>query len=154
MKSRFGAGHALKSPAHITLQMPFRRDEKLEETMIESLENFARNESSFTITLNGFDCFTPRVLFVKITEHSPVVELYERFKEVLQSELGLHKKNTLEFHPHMTIATRDLSAQAFEKAWPEFQKREFEASFEVKSLFLLKHNGKFWDIYREIPFGS
>lgn len=154
MKSRFGAAHALKSPAHITLQMPFRIDENLEESMIEGLKDFAGNQSGFQIKLDGFDCFPPRVLFVKIKEHKPITELHGRFKNILHSGIGLQKNNSFKFHPHMTIATRDLSAEAFEKAWQEFQNREFEASFKVKSLFLLKHNGKFWEIYREFPFGG
>jgi hypothetical protein len=52
----------------------------------------------------------------------------------------------------MTIATRDLKEPAFEKAWPEFSKRSFENSFTAKSLYLLKHNGKFWEWFREYPF--
>jgi hypothetical protein len=52
----------------------------------------------------------------------------------------------------MTIATRDLTEKAFEKAWPEYRPRIFQAGFIVKSLFLLKHNGKFWEINREFLF--
>lgn len=120
--------------------------------MIESLRNFAGKESEFQLELNNFDCFPPRVFFVKIVNHKPITELHGRFKNILHSEIGLQKNTSFKFHPHMTIATRDLSAEAFEEAWPEFQNRKFEASFKVKSLFLLKHNGKFWEIYREFPF--
>ena len=154
MKTRFGASHALKSPAHITLQMPFRREENRELVMIENLKQFAGKEIGFEIELDGFDCFPPRVLFIKIIDHNPVKEFRGRVKKLLQNKLGLRYNDTFEFHPHMTIATRDLSTDAFEKAWPEFQTRKFIASFQVKSLFLLKHNGKHWEIYREFLFGS
>ena len=154
MKLRFGAGHALKSPAHITLQMPFRREEGKEKAMMESLKNFAEEESEFQVELKGFDCFAPRVIFVKISDHKPLQALHSRFKKMLRNEIGMKDRNTFDFHPHMTIATRDLTEEAFHNAWPDFESRKFEGSFKVKSLFLLKHNGKFWEIYQEFPFGK
>ena len=152
MKMRFGAAHALKAPAHITFQMPFWKEEKKVEAMSASLKNFAGQESEFQVALHGFDCFAPRVLFVKIVDPKPLVILHAKFKKVLREEVGILSKDTFDFHPHMTIATRDLSEEAFEKAWPEFRVRKFEATFLVKSLFLLKHNGRNWDIYREFLF--
>lgn len=153
ISERFGASHALKSPAHITLQMPFRRPEEAEAEMIDKLKKFASNEKSFEVSLSGFNSFPPRVLFIRIVDHIPVSGLYDRLKNFLRTELEFkNNKSPFDFHPHMTIATRDLPEESFNRAWPEFEKREFEASFTVKSLFLLKHNGKDWDIYREYPF--
>ena len=56
--------------------------------------------------------------------------------------------------PHHNVATRDLTKEAFSEAWPELQKEEFKASFDVHSIFLLKHNGRNWDILEEFPFGT
>ncbi|MDM9631264.1 2'-5' RNA ligase family protein [Robiginitalea aurantiaca] len=153
IRDRFGAAHALKSPAHITLQMPFHKLEAEEPRLITCLREFASREMPFHVTLDGFDCFPPRVLFVKIRDHLPLQELQARLKAHLISELGFpspSKKRV--FHPHMTIATRDLKEADFEQAWSEFNSRNFQDSFNVSSLFLLKHNGKFWDIYREFPY--
>ena len=153
MKSSFGASHALKSPAHITLQMPFRRREEYEQRLIDKLEEFASSQKSFDIHLSGFDCFPPRVIFIKVSNHHPVISLHKQFNKVLTSELNFSVKVlTHQLHPHMTIATRDLSEARFEQAWPLYESKEFNASFKVDSLFLLKHNGRHWDIYKEFPF--
>ena len=40
MSARFRSSHALKSPAHITLQMPFKRDDSFEEEMYSTLHSF------------------------------------------------------------------------------------------------------------------
>lgn len=155
MKERFSTKHALKSAAHITLQMPFRRLEKEENNMMKTLEAFAKQQKSFHIDLKGFGCFAPRVLFVKVCYHSPIIQLHLTLKEVLKNQLDFKEKDlTSNIHPHITTATRDLSKLAFHKAWPEFDKRDFEASFVAKSLFLLKHNGNCWDINREFLFGG
>lgn len=153
MKVRFNAGHALKSPAHITLQMPFKRSADDEPQLISALENFAVGQSSFSIFLSGFDHFSPRVIFVKVENPQPIIELHTKLNQVLIHQMNFQENNlSKEVHPHLTIATRDLHKAAFHQAWPEFQKRKFEASFQAKSLFLLKHNGKYWDIYREFFF--
>jgi 2'-5' RNA ligase len=59
-----------------------------------------------------------------------------------------------DIHPHITIATRDLTPAAFDEVWPEIKGEEFRASFNVNSIFLLKHNGRDWDVYDEFPFGG
>ncbi|MEJ2584098.1 MAG: 2'-5' RNA ligase family protein, partial [Robiginitalea sp.] len=75
MKRRFGSSHAMKSPAHITLQMPFRRPEAFEDGLIQSLEMFGREQPVFDLPLQGFDCFPPRVLFVKVENQEAVAAL-------------------------------------------------------------------------------
>ena len=147
MRDRYGASHALKSPAHITLQMPFRMDPEKEKDMFICLDKFASEEHSFQIDLNGFDCFSPRVIFIRILDHKTLKDLHHRFKQYVSNELGLQTKSPFEFHPHMTIATRDLTEEAFDKAWPEFEHRDFVSQFTSKSVFLLKHNGRFWEVY-------
>jgi 2'-5' RNA ligase len=153
MRLRFGAAHALKAPAHLTLQMPFRASSSERDDLVRRLEAFACREPGFEIQLSGFDAFPPRVIFIRVVDHAPILGLHERLRAMLLEKVGLGEKAvTPEIHPHLTIATRDLSETAFLRAWPEFQAREFEASFQVRSLFLLQHNGKAWEPLREFPF--
>jgi 2'-5' RNA ligase len=155
MKAEHGAGHALKSPAHITLQMPFKRSSEDEPIISEALRRFVTGEKSFTVDLDGFGAFAPRVIFIKISEPEPVRALHSRLKEVLMTELHFSPAEIMkDVQPHITVATRDLTKEAFSEAWPELQKEEFKASFDVHSAFLLKHNGRNWDILEEFPFGN
>lgn len=153
MKERFDAKHALKSPAHITLQMPFKRHVKEETHLIHTLKDFANRENAFTVNLFGFGCFTPRTIFVKVINQKPIIAVHERLIEVLMANM-VFKENeiTKKILPHLTIATRDLSIENFHKAWPEFEKRNFKSTFTAKSISLLKHNGKSWDIFKEFLF--
>ena len=153
MKQRFGSSHALKSPAHITLQMPFRREESLEPALVQALNALACQQRVFQVPLLGFDCFPPRVLFVRVGNWEAITKLHNRLQKVLEEDLGFSRQdNGFRFHPHMTIATRDLSEESFLRAWPEYAKRPFDAVFAVNSLFLLKHNGKNWQLFLEFPF--
>jgi 2'-5' RNA ligase len=72
---------------------------------------------------------------------------------VLVSELHFNPGEIMkEMQPHVTVATRDLTKEAFNEAWPVFQDEEFSESFDVHSIYLLKHNGRNWDILEEFPF--
>jgi len=54
MRERFNASHALKAPAHITLQMPFRREPEFEERLIPELEQFSGTIQPFPVQIDGF----------------------------------------------------------------------------------------------------
>ena len=153
MKLRFGASHALKAPAHITMQMPFRRNETEESDIENLLGDLVSDQLTFKVELNGFDSFPPRVIFLRIADHDPIRELRSRLSDALSSKLNyIYKELHHPFHPHMTIATRDLSEEAFNRAWPEYKERNFTDSFEANSICLLKHNGSSWDVFKEFPF--
>lgn len=153
IKEQFNATHALRSPAHITLQMPFKSSNEDEPYLINTLQEFAANQNAFMVKLSGFNCFSPRVIFVKVIDYEPIISVHAKLKKVLIEKMQFEENViTQNIHPHMTIASSDLSVETFSGAWGEFEKRKFEASFLTKSLFLLKHNGKFWDIYQEFLF--
>jgi 2'-5' RNA ligase len=74
-------------------------------------------------------------------------------KRVLTDTLGFTREEIMQHvQPHITVATRDLTRVAFNEAWPEMKDREFTGRFTVKSVFLLRHNGRHWDILLECPF--
>jgi len=153
MKVLYKAVHALKSPAHITLQMPFKRYSSDEPGMTEAFRKFAAEEYPFEVSLDGFGAFVPRVIYINITEPGPVRELHSRLKTMLISELGFSPAEVMkDVQPHITVATRDLTKTAFSEAWPEIRNEEFKGTFLAGSIFLLKHNGMCWDIFREFKF--
>lgn len=153
MRDQYGAGHALKSPAHITLQMPFKRPPSGEKDISIALRKFASGERPFRVELNGYGAFVPRVIFIKIVEPGPVKSLHRRLRDVLLTETGFGRDEIMnDVQPHVTVATRDLTREAFSDAWPEMKDEEFVSSFEVRSIYLLRHNGRNWDILEEFPF--
>lgn len=153
MRDHYGAAHALKSPAHITLQMPFKRPPPEEKDICAALSKFASGERPFKVELEGYGAFVPRVIFIKIAEPGPVKSLHRRLRDALLTEMGFGPDEILnDLQPHITVATRDLVRDAFSDAWQEMKDEEFISSFEVRSIFLLRHNGRRWDLLEEFPF--
>ncbi|MDR9457282.1 MAG: 2'-5' RNA ligase family protein [Salegentibacter sp.] len=155
LAENYQARRALKLPAHITLQIPFRMSKTREEKLHKILRDFAENQEPFEIKTAGFGRFSRKVLFIAIAENPEMVQLHQKLQKSLDKNLRL-KENEKgnNFHPHFTLATRDLSIKNFEPAWKELKDRGFKASFTAESLVLFKHNGKTWDCFGEFFFNK
>lgn len=152
---KYEAKHALKLPAHITLQIPFKIPETKEGKLIDILESFAKNQKSFPVNLKDFGRFGQKVIFINIEEHKEIISLHADLQGILHKNFSLKKNETFsKIHPHITLATRDLHHKQFPKAWADFKKRDFIDSFKVKSFSLLKHDGKAWHRHRDFTFNQ
>lgn len=146
-RDQFGCTVALKSPAHITLIPPFWMQPELEEDLVSSIVTFSQTRKSFEIMLNNFSAFKPGVIYVDVLKNEQLENFYSCFSDYFFSinKFPL-KKDNRPFHPHVTLATRDLYKKAFYKAWEIFSEREFEAQWLADSISLLRHNKKNWDV--------
>lgn len=155
ISEEYNTRHALKSPPHITLQRPFKRAESFEKEMNTALKAFAASQTSFKVLLQGYGAFPPKVLYIKIDDHRPFEAIHKDLNSVLKHQLNFTDKElNPKIHPHLTLAHRDLDEKHFNRAWKKFKTLKFEATFTAKCLFLLKHNGKNWDIFQEFPFDN
>jgi 2'-5' RNA ligase len=155
-KERYNSKASLNSPPHITLHMPFLFKTEKEQLMIQKLKSFVRDFDPFKICLDNFSSFPPRVIFINVTESEPLHLLQKEIQRFCKMELNLFNANYKDqpFHPHITLAFRDLKKQSYQSAWEEFSKREFKAEFIADKISLLKHNGKTWDVLQEFPLES
>jgi 2'-5' RNA ligase len=123
-----------------------------EDELCNYLKEFSSTQKSFPIRLNNFDNFKPRVIFLHVEPDGPLLQLKERLDEYLLSlKKFTFKKEERAFHPHITIANRDLHKKDFPKAWTYFQELSYSISFTAESISLLKHNNSSWDIAASFP---
>ena len=149
--SQYRSKAGLRSPPHITLFAPFQWQESHESSLIGGLTDFVQQQINFDLVLNGYGAFAPRVVYVQV-EDSPILnQVHHQLLDHLASSIGV-QSDQREFRPHLTVAFRDLSPTQFQKAWREFKDRPIRFEFEAKSLALLKHNGRSWDVLEEITF--
>ena len=135
MKEQFGCVVALKSPAHITLVPPFWLREANELLLLQSLQSFETTLDGLEIELDGFSHFGKRVLFVSVKENPALNELKSQVEGHFMKSFGASiQKDDRPFHPHITIANRDLKPSDFEKAWQHFNNRAFREIFPANSI--------------------
>jgi 2'-5' RNA ligase len=150
-KDNFNSKASLNSDPHITLHMPFEWKEAKENLLIENLELFVKRFKSLSINVSGFKCFEPRVIFIGVEKTDELA--------VFQKELERYCKRTFQlfnaqyrdmpYHPHITLAFRDLKKPMFYKAWEEFKLKNYNATFLADRIALLKHDGKRWNTFHE-----
>ncbi len=148
---RFHSSHALKSPPHITLFPPFRWEEEELPYLEKALERYAAGLRPFEVTLQGFDRFDSRVIFVRVLPSTELERCQAGLKEALAQTLGLSHADSRPFHPHMTVAFKDLRRQRFSDAWAYFSPIEYERRFRAEGLTLLMHREGRWHTVKTFP---
>ncbi|MCC6690342.1 MAG: 2'-5' RNA ligase family protein [Bacteroidia bacterium] len=149
---KYESVRALKSPAHITIIPPFFANNAFEKTIEDKVDTFSKSFAPFQINLNGFGEFNHKVIFVEVEKSNHLQFFYNSFTTFF-SGLGFELTSMNKFfHPHVTVAFRDLTKENFDKAWPQFKNREFVNSFSASSIHLLKYKNEKWHPLKEFRF--
>lgn len=153
LKQRFNTKAALRSPPHITLHMPFRWKIGREAELELSLSKFFGALFPFQLSLDGYGCFPPRVIFINVIKSNELIDCQRELSRYCRLNLGLFNATRVDqpFHPHVTLAFRDLRKPAFKLAWEEVRNRSYQATFDVGSVCLLQHDGYQW--HPRVSFG-
>ena len=150
-KDQYQSKASLNSPPHITLHMPFKWKQEKENDLVQKLQSFTANFHSLTVYLNNFSSFPPKVIFINVIKTGELEEFYTELKRFCKRELNLFNADYKEqpFHPHLTLAFRDLKKPNYQRAWDEFAQKEYKADFLTNKIALLKHNGRTWEVFKE-----
>lgn len=155
-RDKYHSKAALNSPPHITLHMPFLWNEEKEKKLVTKLLDFARQCDPLKVCLDNFSSFPPKVIFLNVAESDALDQLQHKLHRFFKRELDIFNANYQDrpFHPHLTLAFRDLKKSQYSLAWHEFSKKEYKAEFMADKIALLKHNGKTWDVLKDFPLES
>lgn len=150
MRDRFQCVVALRSPAHITLIPPFWLANAQEPLLISTLQAFKSSMPPIQIELRDFGHFGNRVIFVQVKENPALVMLKSEIENYFHLQLpAVIQPEGRKFHPHVTIANRDVTPAAFHTAWQQFSRQRFTAAFETRTLTLLQLRQGRWHILAE-----
>ena len=148
MKQEFGCVAASRSPAHITIVPPFWLTNERMQELKEVFSGFSSVIEEQEILLSGFGHFDKKVLFIDVKENMFLTELQVDAQRYFKAYFGKEIKNDKRpFHPHVTIATRDIKPSAFIRAWEYFTKRGFEDSFRTAEICLLISDQGKWKVH-------
>ena len=145
ISSRYQTTKALNSEPHITVIPPFWYPKLKQDTLKNVISYVSKFTWEFEIELDGYGTFPRNVLFVNVKLDEQLQEVYDRTYQCLPEDLSIKVKKYEEFHPHITVAFKDISDDAFAQAKSEFSDRSFSGIFEFETLALYRHNGKTWN---------
>ncbi|HWJ25150.1 MAG TPA: 2'-5' RNA ligase family protein, partial [Flavisolibacter sp.] len=141
MLEKFSCKVGLKSPAHITLIPPFWMDEQKEAQLLADTDSIYESVDPFPVSTHHFSAFKPRTIFIDVVVDEALAALKQRGDIFFKSHpyYGI-KVETRPFHPHITIATRDLHKKSFFEAWPLYQHELFKETWMADAVSVLRHN--------------
>jgi len=146
MHEKFGCKVGLKSPAHITLVPPFWMHEEKEQELTLDVNAISLSTRPFAIAIKNFSSFKPRTIYADIATNEKLKSLKATIDNFFSKADYKIKTETRPFHPHITIATRDLHKKDFHEAWTFFETKKFKAEWEANALSLLRHNSMNWEV--------
>jgi 2'-5' RNA ligase len=155
LKEQFNLKYALKSPAHVTLKMPFNWNEAKESKLIDLLTGFCQEQQPFQLKFSGFDKFGKRVIFINVKEDQALSSLQIGLSKFCKTNLNLVEElSDRAYHPHMTLAFKDLKEIRFGEYWDFIKKQRFEKKMDVKDIALLKRTEGRWMVIKRIMLGE
>ena len=94
--------------------------------------------------VKGVDTFGKRVIFLDIKAEQDLYTFQSDLKKFLKTQVHLPDElSDRNYHPHMTVAFKDLKRQIFEAVFQEVKEAKLESEFQISELTLLKRlNGK------------
>lgn len=147
---KFGSSYALRLPPHITLIPPFEFPDADIQAVTRVQDEALWGYNAFDLQMKNFGAFGNRVIYIDVVRQPLLDSLYTQLVKAYKG-LGKNIDGSKPFNPHATIANRDLTAARFERAWPAFVNRQFDAVFKVTEIHLLKHIGGRWQLFHQSP---
>ena len=117
MHEKFGCNVGLKSPAHLTLIPPFWMPEKEEQRLMADIDAISSSAQPFTIAIENFSAFKPATIYIDVVPNEQLSSLKADIDKFFSEADYKIKTESRPFHPHITIATRDLHKKHFHEAW-------------------------------------
>lgn len=133
---------AIKTKPHITISN-FLAWDTMEDTLVLWLQRIAKGYRSFTVTLNNYSGFPFHTIFLRILDPAPLNELTLAVKAIAPyiKDWSGSPARFMQY-PHISIARR-LPETVYENAVKDYSEREFNASFNVTELVLLRRQHQY-----------
>lgn len=153
---RWGPQHAMRTPPHLTIIPPLAVNPASFNTIKQIAIDIASSNQPFELQLKGYGAFRPRVIFINPIITGELQSLYRHWRDALEAALPalLDRYPDRPYHPHLTLAHRDVYADQFTSMWRHYQGKWFDAIFEVNSFWILHHGRSGWEPELEFPFSS
>lgn len=140
--SDYGLATGGANRPHITVAA-FKAGEEMEETLIRWIQRICHQHRSFLLTLNNYSGIPPHTIYLRVQDPDPFRQLMEKLRAIddfIRSS-GCPPVNLMS-RPYLSIAG-GLTERVYNKAMPEYSRREFHESFQVGELVLLKRSHSF-----------
>ncbi|MBE6087185.1 MAG: 2'-5' RNA ligase family protein [Clostridium beijerinckii] len=138
-----------KLPAHFTIKAPFEYDDGITD-LNNVLDEFVKVEKAEPFTIDGYDHFNDRVIFMKVNMSKEAKEVHDRLIDKMNEipYVNFDKKDGKNKTFHVTLASKNLKF-IYDKVWDYINRYncEFKCSFD--NITIYKWEEGTWKLYKE-----
>ena len=152
----WGPKHALRTPPHLTIIPPLTVDDNTDVVIRDIAVTIAQRTSLFNLKLHGYGAFKPRVVFIQPENSDALQDLYTQWRTLLERGTPhlLRKYPDRPYHPHLTLAHRDVTPEQFHPMWDHYKGKSFDAGFDVTGVWILHNTRSGWEPETEYQFSA
>jgi 2'-5' RNA ligase len=146
--SKYGAKSS-KLPAHFTIKAPFEYDGDI-SNLESALEEFSKNNVKATYSIDGFDHFAERVIYMKVDMSSKGKGLHDRLIDTMSSlpYIDFDKKDGKKKVFHITVASKRLD-RIYNEVWEYVNSKACKFECEFDNITIYKWQDNTWRVYKE-----
>lgn len=141
-----------KLPAHFTIKAPFEYDGEI--TALDNvLEEFSKEEKAEAFTIDGYEHFDSRVIYMKVNMSKEAKEVHDRLIDKMSeiSYIQFDKKDGKNKTFHVTLASKNLNP-IYKEVWEYIQQYSCEFNCTFDNVTIYKWEEQTWKLYREFKF--
>lgn len=148
---------------HITIGAGVEIEDKDFNPLYEDISKTIKSLKPFEIKIKDYGFmddwmggklkgFTKYVIYINVIKNDKLQNLFNTVKEVTDKR-NLFYGPISSYNPHLTIASKDLNEEGFNKAKSVLEKEKFEDKILVDHIALAKeYNDGKWKEYKQIKF--
>jgi len=141
-----------KLPAHFTINAPFEHKGEINE-LNDVLEKFTKNVKAEPFTIEGYDHFDDRVVYMKVNMSQEAKAVHDKLIDNMSTiaYINFEEKDGKNKIFHVTLASKKLKF-LYNKVWNYVQQYpcEFQCFFDNVTIYRWEEGT--WKLYREFEF--
>ena len=141
-----------KLPAHFTIKAPFEYKEEIND-LIEVLEGFSKTAKTEPFTIDGYDHFDDRVIYMKVNMSKKAKAVHDKLIDNISKipYVDFDKKDGKDKVFHITLASKKLKP-LYNKVWDYVHQYSCEFQGVFDNVTIYRWEEETWKLYREFIF--
>lgn len=141
-----------KLPAHFTIKAPFEYENEIND-LIHVLEEFSKTAKAEPFTIDGYDHFDDRVIFMKVNMSKEAKAVHDKLIDNMSkiSYVDFDKKDGKDKVFHITLASKKLKS-LYARVWDYVQQYPCEFKGLFNNVTIYRWEEETWKLYKEFSF--
>jgi 2'-5' RNA ligase len=115
--------------------------------------DISTTHTAFPLEVYGYGAFSPGVVFLKPEPSVHLINLHDHWRSALKEIIPdvINKFPERDFHPHITLAHRDVEKDQFKSIWDYYRNRSLNMTATIGQFCILTNTHVGWEPQKFYP---